>query len=165
MLEFSLLRPSFKARARTMSSLFASNWHDIFADDVAGAPAITPTLGVDFMRASRPSLSVALRRAGVSLTLAQDLDLGLGGVVWDCGVALAELLDAHPELVRGKRVLELGSGTGVVGIAAAVSETAAHNQLAVELDSILTASSPLTTWCQPLPLLSCISLSKKVLMA
>ena len=38
---------------------------------------------------------------------------------WGSGQALARYLLEHPELVSGKRVLDLGSGSGVAGIAAA----------------------------------------------
>ncbi|MBJ7578643.1 methyltransferase [Devosia sp. MC532] len=38
---------------------------------------------------------------------------------WAGGAALALHLKAHPELVAGKTVLDLGSGSGLVGIAAA----------------------------------------------
>ncbi len=38
---------------------------------------------------------------------------------WAAGQGLARYLLAHPELVKGKRVLDFGCGSGVVGIAAA----------------------------------------------
>lgn len=38
---------------------------------------------------------------------------------WGSGQALARHLLDHPELVRGKRVVDFGAGSGVVGIAAA----------------------------------------------
>ena len=38
---------------------------------------------------------------------------------WAGGLALAQHLQAHPELVAGKRVLDLGAGSGLVGIVAA----------------------------------------------
>lgn len=37
---------------------------------------------------------------------------------WAGGLALAQHFAAHPELVAGKRVLDLGAGSGLVGIAA-----------------------------------------------
>ncbi|KAF4728892.1 hypothetical protein FOZ62_010399 [Perkinsus olseni] len=40
--------------------------------------------------------------------------------VWDSSVVLAKLFENNPDLVRGKRVLELGSGTGLGGISAAL---------------------------------------------
>ncbi len=37
---------------------------------------------------------------------------------WGSGLGLAQLLYRHPQWVRGRRVLDFGSGSGVVGIAA-----------------------------------------------
>ncbi|KAF0696793.1 Aste57867_12455 [Aphanomyces stellatus] len=51
---------------------------------------------------------------------------GTGLTIWDGSVVLAQYLehtsavDAHQDSVRGKRVLELGAGTGLVGLAAAL---------------------------------------------
>eukprot|EP00752_Nemacystus_decipiens_P012900 g11419.t1 len=60
-------------------------------------------------------------RAAVSLEC--DWGVGIGGSVWSTGLLLTEHLSRHAELYddvfRGKRLLELGSGTGVVGLAAA----------------------------------------------
>ena len=44
---------------------------------------------------------------------------GTGSSVWDGAVVLARFLETHPSLVRGKRVLELGAGTGFGGLCAA----------------------------------------------
>ena len=46
---------------------------------------------------------------------------GFGGSVWDCGVAMAIILSLDWQLVRGRRVLELGSGSGLGGIASALA--------------------------------------------
>jgi len=40
--------------------------------------------------------------------------------VWDCAVVLAKMLEHNPALVSGKRIVELGAGQGIVGIAAAM---------------------------------------------
>lgn len=40
-------------------------------------------------------------------------------VIWSCGALLARHLCEHPELVAGKRCVELGSGIGLTGAAAA----------------------------------------------
>lgn len=44
---------------------------------------------------------------------------GTGSSVWDGAVVLARFLETHPRLITGKRVLELGAGTGFGGLCAA----------------------------------------------
>lgn len=54
-----------------------------------------------------------------SVSLECDWGVGIGGSVWSTGLLLAEHLSEHAALYdgvfRGKRILELGSGTGLVG--------------------------------------------------
>lgn len=45
---------------------------------------------------------------------------GTGATVWPAAVVLVKYLSLHPELVRDKRVVDLGSGTGVTSLAAAI---------------------------------------------
>lgn len=47
--------------------------------------------------------------------------LGVAAVVWDAAVVLCEYLSQHQQLVSGRRVLELGAGTGLAGMVAAVA--------------------------------------------
>ena len=64
---------------------------------------------------------------------------------WGSGLALARYLLAAPEWVRGKRVIDLGSGSGVAGIAAALAgaervvacDTDPHARLATEFNAEL----------------------------
>ncbi|KII95938.1 hypothetical protein PLICRDRAFT_170534 [Plicaturopsis crispa FD-325 SS-3] len=55
----------------------------------------------------------------VSIRLAVDASPGCGGVAWPAGQVLATYL-ASTRRMRGQSVLELGSGTGLVGLVAAV---------------------------------------------
>ncbi len=48
-----------------------------------------------------------------------------GRTLWDGAVLLASYIDVHPEAVRGLRVIELGAGQGLVGVAAALAGAAA----------------------------------------
>lgn len=52
---------------------------------------------------------------------------------WASGQVLARYILDHPERVRGKRVLDLGAGSGVVAIAAA--KAGAREVIAVDLDA------------------------------
>ena len=55
--------------------------------------------------------------------------------LWPSAVALAQLMLQQPELIRGKRVCEIGSGVGLAGIAAAL---AGGNTMAIPLSLYLT---------------------------
>lgn len=64
-----------------------------------------------------------------------DNTVGTGHSVWDGSVVLAKYLDLHPELVHMKHVLEVGSGTGVSGMAAAL--LGATSVLCTDLPAVL----------------------------
>jgi hypothetical protein len=55
----------------------------------------------------------------VKLYGSRDEELDTGGDLWGASVGLARWLLQNPESVRGKTVLELGSGLGLLGVAAA----------------------------------------------
>jgi len=62
---------------------------------------------------------------GAEITITVDLMLdaspGCGGVAWPAGEVLAQyLVKRGPNSLRGKQILELGSGTGLVGLVAAM---------------------------------------------
>jgi predicted nicotinamide N-methyase len=49
-------------------------------------------------------------------------ELGIGGTIWDAGLVLASFLEKNSTSIftkPGTRILELGSGTGVLGLCAA----------------------------------------------
>ena len=47
-------------------------------------------------------------------------DLGFGGTVRDCAVVLARYVEAHPEVIAGKSVVEIGAGLGLVSTVCAM---------------------------------------------
>lgn len=78
---------------------------------------------------------VALQVGDVALSVAQEPgrevhDRGTGGTVWNCAFVMTKYLEKlaakEGDAWRSLRVLELGSGTGVVGIAAALLFRPAH---------------------------------------
>lgn len=57
--------------------------------------------------------------AGRTLTVFQDWnDVGVAAVVWDAAIVLGRYLEKIAAQLQGKKVIELGAGTGVVGIVA-----------------------------------------------
>ena len=55
--------------------------------------------------------------------------------LWPAAIVLARYLYAHPELVRGKRVVELGAGAGAAGLVCAALG-ATHVSLTDEPDAL-----------------------------
>ena len=60
---------------------------------------------------------------GREIRVAQDLSLSHAGTVWDGAIVMVYFWNKNRELadkwLRDRRVLELGAGTGLVGVAAA----------------------------------------------
>jgi len=92
------------------------------ADGVAAALEELSTRPVIVEKRDRKERRVFELPGGVTPVTLRELTFGTAGIghsVWDAGVALSLWLSQHSEAVRGKRVLELGSGVGISGIAAA----------------------------------------------
>nr|WNW41862.1 50S ribosomal protein L11 methyltransferase [Streptomyces sp. Li-HN-5-13] len=90
---------------------------------------------------------VRLRMAGDAIELWETTERarGLEGLPppfwafpWAGGVAVARYVLDHPELVRGRRVLDLAAGSGLVGVAAALRGAAGVR--AAEIDAYAVAS-------------------------
>ncbi len=79
----------------------------------------------------------SLPESNVTLRIAQPLDfdalldaaagdpeqnLPYWAEIWPSGIALADEIMAHPDLIRGRRVLEIGSGLGVTAITALMAD-------------------------------------------
>ncbi|MBS0295600.1 MAG: methyltransferase [Proteobacteria bacterium] len=60
---------------------------------------------------------------------------------WGGGLALARHVLDHPETVAGRSVMDLGAGSGLVGIAAAKAR--ARQVLAVDVDAYAAVAAPL----------------------
>ena len=58
---------------------------------------------------------------------------------WAGGTVLARYILDHPEIVRGKSLIDLGSGSGVVGIAA--MKAGAQAVMAIDIDPYATAAT------------------------
>lgn len=107
----------------------------------------------DFIRANLPPEAVRgvegvrLHRAGPSSGLRRlaEADAGFGSPYWarpwGGGLALARYLSDHPEAVAGRRVLDLGCGSGLVAIAAA--RAGAREVSAADVDPYAVAATRL----------------------
>mmetsp|Transcript_6050 Transcript_6050/g.8555 ORF Transcript_6050/g.8555 Transcript_6050/m.8555 type:complete len:270 (+) Transcript_6050:89-898(+) len=85
------------------------------------------SLGIDFVIARKSVTKVETGIRILSLAQSMENENGLGGVVWHCGRATCKLMSQLPELYknngyfqhdRKQRVLDLGCGTGLVGMTA-----------------------------------------------
>ncbi len=56
------------------------------------------------------------------------------GIAWGAGQALSRWILDHPELIAGKRIVDLGCGSGMCGIAAAIAGAA--SVLLVDIDPL-----------------------------
>mmetsp|Transcript_6315 Transcript_6315/g.15731 ORF Transcript_6315/g.15731 Transcript_6315/m.15731 type:complete len:239 (-) Transcript_6315:65-781(-) len=71
------------------------------------------------------------------------LQLGIAGRIWHAGMVLLAYVADNPGLLRGKRILELGSGTGLVGIACdlllsrAFNHESAHTIMLTDLTEVV----------------------------
>jgi predicted nicotinamide N-methyase len=92
-----------------------------------------------------PEIKLYLASEVVPLWRATEDELAETGVpppfwafAWAGGQALARYVLDHPEMVAGKRVLDIGAGSGLVGLAAA--RAGAHHVLAADIDAFACAA-------------------------
>jgi predicted nicotinamide N-methyase len=92
-----------------------------------------------------PQIALYLASEVVPLWRATEEELAANGVpppywafAWAGGQALARYVLDNPAIVRGKRVLDIGSGSGLVGLAAA--KAGAADVLAADIDNFACAA-------------------------
>jgi len=113
-------------------------------------PSMSPE---DFIKANAvliapplvPEIALYLASEVVPLWRATEEELAANGVpppywafAWAGGQALARYVLDNPAIVRGKRVLDIGSGSGLVGLAAA--KAGAADVLAADIDNFACAA-------------------------
>ena len=93
------------------------------AEDEKDQTKLGSRLGVPYMRTQLDHLDINLPAFGKSLKVAQfsDGDNSIAGAVWDAGLLVVDYLCSDLSLITGGRkqglkVLDLGCGTGVVGL-------------------------------------------------
>lgn len=99
---------------------------------------LAPAPGVPEIRIHRATPQSGLRRFGEA---DKDFVSPYWAHWWGGGLGLARYVLDHPEAVKGRRVLDLGGGSGIVGIAAMLAG-AAH-VLAADIDRYAIAAIPL----------------------
>ena len=97
---------------------------------------LIPAPGVPEIRLHR-----AHPRSGLSRLLGEDGAQPYWAYGWAGGTVLARYLLDHPDVVAGRRVLDLGTGSGLVAIAAA--KCGASSVTAVDIDSHAIAAAEL----------------------
>lgn len=92
-----------------------------------------------------PEIRLRLADEAMDLWQATEDDLGRAGLpppfwafAWAGGQALARHVLDHPEIVRGARVLDFASGSGIVAIAAKLA--GAHEVIAADIDAYARAA-------------------------
>ena len=89
------------------------------------------SLGINYAVANKPAFpyKFSINNAttddddGKVFNVVQKLNVGLGAVVWDCGLILAKIIEhylAFDKYLNGKTVIDLGCGTGFCGILAQI---------------------------------------------
>jgi hypothetical protein len=93
--------------------------HDPISEDILVPlqPSLTVKQIQEFSFGAKMPNTHGFSPAPISISLAVDASPGCGGVAWPAGQVLAEyLVRLGPEVVKGRTVFELGSGTGLVGL-------------------------------------------------
>jgi predicted nicotinamide N-methyase len=88
--------------------------------------------GAEWIRLHLADDALALWQRTRSASGDPDEPIPFWGVAWGGGLAIARYLRDHPEVVVGRRVLDLGSGSGLCAIAAA--QVGAVTVMAVDID-------------------------------
>jgi predicted nicotinamide N-methyase len=93
---------------------------------------LRPVPGAEWIRLHLADDAMDLWRAARAASGDPDEPIPFWGVAWGGGLAIARYLHDHPGVAVGRRVLDLGSGSGLCAIAA--SQAGARTVTAVDID-------------------------------
>eukprot|EP01060_Flectonema_neradi_P011567 TRINITY_DN18623_c0_g1_i1.p1 TRINITY_DN18623_c0_g1~~TRINITY_DN18623_c0_g1_i1.p1 ORF type:complete len:391 (+),score=64.37 TRINITY_DN18623_c0_g1_i1:30-1175(+) len=97
-----------------------------------GSENVSHSLAYTKMQRSK---EVCFTEGGLNLVLEQGCVSKVEEVIWKVAILLSKHLVANADLVKGKRVVELGSGIGLVGIVA--SALGATDSVITDVDDVL----------------------------
>ena len=93
---------------------FEHSWRVLFDETEVAKPI---GLGISYTRSLKDTLEVFANDGKTRIRVEQNHEHGVAGVVWDAGICMVGIIHRLKELHDAKSVLELGSGTGLVGVA------------------------------------------------
>lgn len=102
---------------------------------------LRPVPGLEAIRLHLASEILPLWRAAQTETGDEDAALPYWAFAWIGGLAIARHLEAHPDVVAGKSVFDLASGSGLCAIAA--MRAGASHVTATDIDPFALAAIPL----------------------
>ncbi|KAN0124563.1 putative methyltransferase domain containing protein [Lactarius tabidus] len=124
-------------------------------------PAQPPSIQDQIIQIDIPLLDTDESLRTLSLSLAVNASVGCGGIAWPAGEVLARYIARRGKALQGLNVLELGSGTGLVGLVAGYfgAQVCITDQSSLipimERNVALNGLSGVTTaeldWSKPLP--------------
>jgi predicted nicotinamide N-methyase len=99
---------------------------------------LQPVPGLDDLRLHLADDILEVWHAVQEATGDDDAPIPFWAVAWGGGLAIARYLEEHPEVVHGRRVLDLASGSGLCAIAA--MRAGAARTTAVDIDAFAVAA-------------------------
>ncbi len=102
---------------------------------------LRPVAGLEEIRLHLADEALSLWHATQVETGDADAPLPYWGFAWGGGLAIARYLGEHPERVAGRRVFDLGSGSGLCAVAAA--RAGASSVTAADIDPFAVAATAL----------------------
>jgi predicted nicotinamide N-methyase len=106
----------------------------VVANTVVDSPALCPEIRLRLLKDDAPLKDDCPLFQGKPHLFSWDGPRPYWAFAWAGGQALARFILDRPELVRGKRVVDVGSGSGICAIAAALSGAAAV--IALDSDAV-----------------------------
>lgn len=98
------------------SMVDSSNESQTGAESLALIPYNPPLIGLEIFQVSHRNFTFA----GKSIEIQQSWNnFGVAAVVWEAAVVLGRYLETLGQGLKGKKVIELGAGTGLAGLVAA----------------------------------------------